>query len=171
MNRGIVNMWADALASGKYTQIRCALARADRETAEITGNCAYGVLCELAVDAGIIKRDMYIDEETDQYVIVYGTDDELMCPLRANDGIDNRMTRLQRSTHTSYTSIYSGKCMCNGQDLVLPGTVRNWLGISGQHVHIKIGDTGYREVSFLNDIRKLSFTEIASYLRSNHVRG
>lgn len=49
MNRRVISAWADALASGEYTQVDGWL-----ETPE--GCCADGVLCRLAVTAGVIPE-------------------------------------------------------------------------------------------------------------------
>ena len=49
MNRKIRNSWTKALRSGKYSQARGRLKDHDR-------HCCLGVLCELAIKVGVIKR-------------------------------------------------------------------------------------------------------------------
>lgn len=51
MNSAVKKMWTAALRSGKYDQGKSALALVDETN---TKYCCLGVLCELAVDAGVI---------------------------------------------------------------------------------------------------------------------
>lgn len=52
MNQDIKSQWITALRSGNYTQGQGYLAT---ETSEGRQHCCLGVLCELAVEAGVIK--------------------------------------------------------------------------------------------------------------------
>lgn len=52
MNRDIAKQWALALESGKYQQGQRQLAYTPADTG-ITEYCCLGVLCELAIDAGV----------------------------------------------------------------------------------------------------------------------
>lgn len=54
MNVEIRNQWADALESGEYQQGKNMLTRVDGYGNE--KNCCLGVLCDLAVKAGVIHR-------------------------------------------------------------------------------------------------------------------
>lgn len=55
MKAEIAKKWVKALRSGKYKQGRGLLAVVDPTSKEVTGYCCLGVLCELAVKAGVIK--------------------------------------------------------------------------------------------------------------------
>lgn len=62
MNPDVARMWADALDSGDYEQTRGALSRVNSETGE-KSYCCLGVLCELAINAGVpIKVEPSIDD-------------------------------------------------------------------------------------------------------------
>lgn len=52
MNREVTQAWVDALRSGDYRQTRGVLSRVDMDGSK--GFCCLGVLCNLAVKAGLI---------------------------------------------------------------------------------------------------------------------
>lgn len=54
MKAEILNLWCDALESGKYTQIQEKLIGEDG--CGDTGYCCLGVLTQLAVDAGVVEN-------------------------------------------------------------------------------------------------------------------
>jgi hypothetical protein len=54
MNPDIAKEWAAELRSGKYKQVRGKLSADD-------GYCCLGVLCEMAVEAGIISKPISVD--------------------------------------------------------------------------------------------------------------
>lgn len=60
MKHNIMEAWVEALRSGKYIQGQGRLAEGNK-------HCCLGVLCELAVDAGVIKK-----RQPDDAGIVYG---------------------------------------------------------------------------------------------------
>lgn len=54
-NRDVISKWADALESGKYKQTVGSLHRVEEGVhGEPAGYCCLGVLCDLAVEEGII---------------------------------------------------------------------------------------------------------------------
>lgn len=55
MNREIAEKWTDALRSGEYAQCTGAL------NAPGKGHCCLGVLCELAVEAGVPVETVEVD--------------------------------------------------------------------------------------------------------------
>lgn len=55
MNAEIAKQWTEVLRSGKYKQGRFSLRRYDKKSHRST-YCCLGVLCELAVNAGIVTR-------------------------------------------------------------------------------------------------------------------
>lgn len=52
MNPEVKKAWVEALRSGKYPQAKGQLHNGE-------GYCCYGVLCELAVEAGIVENRQY----------------------------------------------------------------------------------------------------------------
>ena len=80
MNPEIRDLWADALESGEYKQGQFVLTRVLDDGSE--ENCCLGVLCQLAVKAGVIKR-LKVEED---HSITYGT------------GLTNRMNSLPSAT-------------------------------------------------------------------------
>jgi hypothetical protein len=76
VNKEIADMWIEALRSGKYQQTKGALEiTADRAADDHgfhAGFCCLGVLCDLAVGAGVISRKI------DKYGnVAYGTEDDM----------------------------------------------------------------------------------------------
>lgn len=55
MKHAIRELWVEALKSGRYRKTTGRLGVADRDGA-VVSNCALGVLCELAVEQGVIDR-------------------------------------------------------------------------------------------------------------------
>lgn len=68
-NREVLNLWIDALESGKYQQTTQVLRRND-ENGEAVGYCCLGVLCELAVEAGVIQPSILNPNATN--ISMYG---------------------------------------------------------------------------------------------------
>lgn len=64
MNPEIKTLWVEALRSGKYKQGDGKLRKIGTDTGEDL-HCCLGVLCDLAVDAGVVQR--YLDDD-DIYV-------------------------------------------------------------------------------------------------------
>lgn len=69
MDSVIRDQWADALESGEYPQGNGALGRKGKD--DITKYCCLGVLCELAVKAGVIQSFQGLGG--DDSAISYGT--------------------------------------------------------------------------------------------------
>lgn len=86
MKEDIAQRWVDALRSGKYSQAKGSLQK-------IGGFCCLGVLCEIAVEDGIIPAPV-----VDKGEVAYGGDDELkdtdLPPQSVEDwsGLDVRKT-------------------------------------------------------------------------------
>ncbi|HEY6018332.1 MAG TPA: hypothetical protein VIY48_00070 [Candidatus Paceibacterota bacterium] len=53
MNKEIAELWTEALRSGDYDQATGTLVSVDGSNGEIVGYCCLGVLCDLAVSAGV----------------------------------------------------------------------------------------------------------------------
>lgn len=53
MKQEVADLWTEALRSGDYTQATGALVDVDGSNGEIVGHCCLGVLCDLAVKAGV----------------------------------------------------------------------------------------------------------------------
>lgn len=68
----VAQKWVEALRSGKYKQAKGQLAIHDEKGA--VKYCCLGVLCELAVAEGIVKKK----EKGKSHVIVYGQRDDLL---------------------------------------------------------------------------------------------
>lgn len=72
MNKEVRQLWTNALRSGKYSQAPTALHRlhafADDRPA---GYCCYGVLCELAIQAGTIRRNVPVFGDEFEYYGVH----------------------------------------------------------------------------------------------------
>ncbi len=51
----VARKWVKALRSGKYKQVTGVLTEMDKER-KVIGHCCLGVLCELAVADGIVKK-------------------------------------------------------------------------------------------------------------------
>lgn len=66
MNPDIKTRWLEALRSGEYPQTQGALNRPIRDGEKPAGLCCLGVLCELAVEDGIVRRVPYSD-----YMLAY----------------------------------------------------------------------------------------------------
>jgi len=65
-NQTVIKQWVDALRSGEYEQTIGKLGRADNYTDHHgfkyrSGHCCLGVLCELAVKAGVADRHAPVD--------------------------------------------------------------------------------------------------------------
>ena len=58
MNAAIKQRWLKALRSGKYKQAKRRLAIHNHETREPEGFCCLGVLCEIAVEDGVITKTL-----------------------------------------------------------------------------------------------------------------
>ena len=104
MKQEVAELWTEALRSGGYQQTTGTLARVDEESGEVIGHCCLGVLCELAIKAGVKvsrvgeKRTEYVDDDTDELYEVYSNitfdDRDDLVPqvvkdwagLRTNDG-------------------------------------------------------------------------------------
>ncbi len=87
MNQDIKQAWVQALRSGKYTQ-------AHERLHDGVGHCCLGVLCELAVDAGVIDPFRVIEDYRDngEAVARYWYDDAttaLPTTVRRWAGVDN----------------------------------------------------------------------------------
>lgn len=72
MNPEIKDRWVAALRSGKYKQGRKALSKIS-DTGETT-YCCLGVLCELAVEDGLISRAPYTSPWSNLEFNLYGED-------------------------------------------------------------------------------------------------
>lgn len=73
MNQEIKQLWVKALRSGKYTQGRGKLHQYTKRTG-LHSFCCLGVLCDLAVNAGIIPspdKNIFVDSENN-VVFSYG---------------------------------------------------------------------------------------------------
>jgi hypothetical protein len=108
--------WVEALRSRKFKQTYYKLSDGEKY-------CCLGVLCELAVEDGIIKK-RFQDEE----VVYYG----------------------------------KGK---NYVEALLPNLVQKWAGLSTSDGDFKISGRD-KSLTFLNDLDKKSFSEIATVIES-----
>lgn len=66
MNPKVKALWVEALRSGEYTQSFGAL-RKDGTGGSPKGFCCLGVLCDLAVKAGVIPEPIHQGDEDDTY--------------------------------------------------------------------------------------------------------
>lgn len=71
MNPEIKVLWVKALRSGKYRQGKHTLGKPGRCAAHGAKFCCMGVLCELAVDAGIIERKVILTSQREE-IYEYG---------------------------------------------------------------------------------------------------
>lgn len=72
MNKTIKGLWTTTLRSGKYPQAPTALHRLSTfEAGRPTGYCCYGVLCELAIQAGVIVRNVPVFGDEFEYYGVH----------------------------------------------------------------------------------------------------
>jgi hypothetical protein len=63
MKKEIADLWVAALRSGEYQQEKGTLVKVDHDNGDILGYCCLGVLCELAVKAGVpVTKDGGQDE-------------------------------------------------------------------------------------------------------------
>ena len=70
MNQRVKKLWVDALRSGEYRQDQWVLRRRIQSDRPVC--CAMGVLCEIAVNAGVVERHC----PEDRSVVEYGRDRE-----------------------------------------------------------------------------------------------
>ena len=78
MNQGIRTQWADALRSGDYAQATGVLTRVSGVNGK-KSHCCLGVLCELAVAAGVLTRD-------DEKINMFDTKDDVAASAIGYDG-------------------------------------------------------------------------------------
>jgi hypothetical protein len=133
MNESIKKQWTDALRSGEYVQGRGQLGYPVKniDGTESGQFCCLGVLCEIAVKAGIVQRRAICDvsflkDESYQYGSAHGDEDDTVLPFAVQEwaGLSSSDPNVADA-------------------LALPGDDRTVA------------------LSFLNDARGLSFNEIA----------
>lgn len=54
VNKGNMRLWVAALRSKKFKQVKGNLKRINLITNEVIGHCCLGVVCELAIEAGVV---------------------------------------------------------------------------------------------------------------------
>lgn len=143
------------LRSGDYSQARGVLNRvgfAEWETHQenkMLGHCCLGVLCEIAVDEGVI------DKQLDEYgrKNEYGPDGSRSFP--PNEVAD--WAGLKYRTEEDPPTIYFDM---TGVDLTERGNIKDWH---------KFGDRVLIPAHELNDDFKLSFDEIADLIEAGKI--
>jgi hypothetical protein len=73
MDQEIKNRWVEALRSGKYKQAEGTLAIHNSDGEE--SFCCLGVLCEIAVEDGVLVRYMEKDQDDYQFVGYHAAED------------------------------------------------------------------------------------------------
>ena len=77
MKKEVAELWTEALRSGQFEQATSALTRVDDVSGEVMGHCCLGVLCEIAIKAGVsVRREAkshveYVDDDTDEQYTVH----------------------------------------------------------------------------------------------------
>lgn len=136
MKLDIKTQWVAALRSGEYPQGRAVLKSSDGKY------CCLGVLCDLAVKAGVI-------EETDQTMRAISGDDEYWGVVFTGDGLVN---------HEQFAT--------------LPRAVIEWAEVNGDNPHVPVerpGDLdafGAPSLAELNDYG-MTFDQIASIIEEH----
>lgn len=69
MNNDVQKLWTDALRSGEYEQSKNYLANVK---GGVTAYCCLGVLCDLAVKAGVLKEFRTTQNTLGEPIIEYG---------------------------------------------------------------------------------------------------
>lgn len=144
MNPEIRARWTEALRSGKYSQTKDYLhvvSNGDPADGEAPGYCCLGVLCELAVQEGVIaKEERYLGPESDGVILErYGVFD-------------------------------ASPRMYQVHDRILPQAVVEWAGIEdpeNPNQPCVENDRGRQSLTHLNDASGLGFDEIAAIIEKD----
>jgi hypothetical protein len=143
MNSNIKTRWIAALRSGKYPQTAGRLNRLKPGHSALFGTtvppglCCLGVLCELAVEDGVVERRYY------------GNNYASVDSLEEADGIE-----------------YKAGAGDAGSS-VLPVAVQAWAGLEsvcGGGITLPSGDR--RDLTHANDVARMSFPEIADIIEA-----
>lgn len=154
MNQDIKDQWISALWSGEYPQttgwLNVVTPAGEGDDAKPAGYCCLGVLCELAVEAGIAEKRTkrayvyYNEEPAGPEVAVYappGAFEKAAAP------------GLAEGSETS----------------VLPPFIRDWAGLSSSNPDVDLGVLGTAALAELNDGYKLDFDRIASAIGASEL--
>ena len=137
MNEDVKKKWVEALRSGKYVQGKGAL-RCE-ESQEGPKHCCLGVLCELAVDAGVTMRYSRYDED-DPFVGFGPADTDL--------------------------SVVEKYCAPEGfSEDFLPAVVQKWAGLTEEDPIVEKEDGA--TLSYFNDRGNYTFEQIAKVIEEN----
>lgn len=108
MKQEVADLWTEALRSGDYTQATGALVDVDGSNGEIVGHCCLGVLCDLAVKAGVKVDYEGPKEHRGEY------------------------------DPTDPEDVYWTGVTYDGADALLPKSVRDWAGMKTNDGSIEI---------------------------------
>lgn len=110
MNKDIKTRWVAALRSGEYTQTKGYLKTAD-------GYCCLGVLCEIAVQDGIVEQTMTSPEvftaqgdqlSPEHYAFgEYNDTAELPTVVEEWSGLKDVTTRIENPNYTGWQEFYT----------------------------------------------------------------
>lgn len=139
MKREIALRLAEALRSGKYVQSKKRLSDPDEESAY----CCLGVLCELAVEDGVIER-----RDVDMRGTFYGTPDEFI-----NEAATWAMLP---------DSIVDYAGLTTDDGIYLANTI--YFDVTGHPKLSLEGEKWIFSADQLNDYRNFTFDEIAELL-------
>lgn len=87
MNKDIKQQWVNALTSGEYSQTGGALAKINQD--DSVSYCCLGVLCDLAVKAGVIDEPGQQEPDSNRLAFDY---EEAILPVSVQEwaGVDDR---------------------------------------------------------------------------------
>lgn len=132
MNPEVRRLWLDALRSGDYRQGTGLLRRVDAASGDAY-HCCLGVLCELAVEAGVVRRTETRVDDVD-------------------GGVDaDADTVVDGDRVTSYAA---------GTYKFPPPEVLHWAGLRGANPVVEVEEEP-RTLVNLNDVQEAPFTAIA----------
>lgn len=150
-NRDVIDKWVTALESGEYTQTTGKLHRvagfedADEGITRPAGMCCLGVLCDLAVKAGVISEPVKAVRDGDEYMRYSDRDG-----FSSSDFPPRTVWRWAGLDGENPTVSWP-RAGCD-----LPGC--EYCGSPGSR---------FDELSQLNDTYKKTFPEIAQIIRDN----
>lgn len=105
MNSNVKKKWLAALRSETYKQGTGALATSSGAPDKSDFFCCLGVLCDLAVKAGVIKEPTLVDDNEEGELYYYGkTHDVLPVSVRTWAGLDDADPEVRYNNQTTNLS-------------------------------------------------------------------
>lgn len=154
MKQEIIDRWIAKLRSGEYTQTNGFLQNTVDRLDRPVGYCCLGVLCEIAVEDGILSKETW-----DTGSIAYGTEEDF--------GVGEYQMSFLPSSSAEYFGRNAAAANVDVTNVYFDVTdVQEKLDMQDVSSYDRFGDKIVLSASTLNDHHKFTFNDIADLLEA-----